>query len=218
MSFLSTRVKFKKGHFRLERWLNYQPPTQPYDLFVLGLLQANSNDVVLDDGAGNARFATRLASIGCEVIALDLNLKMLKRARKDCNTKGSVRVHIVLGDMVNLPLRNGSVDKVLCIHNLWYVRDYKGAISEMHRVLCSHGICIVDQLNSLDPKKLFDKTSVEALLSGGFVDVGRTARSFLRAFGTARVQVYSVLNYEPLRVVEGIRNLARRFVAVLTEP
>src|SRR3972149_10496442 len=125
----STRVNFAKGHSRLERWLNYEAPTQPYDLFVLDLLHPNPNEVVLDDGAGNARFALRLASIGCEVIAVDLNLKMLERARESCARRKAVRVHIVLGDMVNLPLRNGSLDNVICVHNLWYVRDYKKAVS-----------------------------------------------------------------------------------------
>jgi len=201
-------------HARSQRWLKYGPPVQPYDSFALDLLHHSSDELILDNGAGNGRFAASLASMGSRVVALDIDLKLLKAARQNTRTRGNVSV--IRADMTNLPFVRESFDKVICVHNLWYVGDYEKAVHEMRRVLSRCGMCVVDHLNLLDPRAFahvaFYVSAIRALAGRGPMDIGRTLWSLMRPFRGTRAEIYSVMAYEPLHIVKDVRNLARRFV------
>ena len=184
----------------------------PYDLFITDLLRSCPNELVLDNGTGNGRFALRLASLGCEVVALDINLRLL-RAAKDKTRKENV--HVVLADMTHLPFASESFAKVICVHNLWCVPDYTKAVQEMRRTAHSDGIIVADHLNLLDPRNFADPAfyfvAVKTATGTGLY-IWRTASAVLAPFQGASTDVYSVFKYEPLCIVKRARRFARRFV------
>ena len=200
-----------RTHLRIGKWLEYGAP-ELYGQFVVGLLRASRNELVLDDGAGNGRFALQLASLGCEVVALDVSLTLLRSARE--RIAGHNRVHVIVADMTRLPFASKTFDKVICVHNLWYVADYKKAVQEMRRVLRPGGVFVMDHLNLLDPRTLLllPYVLVRAMVLGGPVDVGRAISALLAPLKGTKIHIYSVLTSDPLRVAEGPSALARRFV------
>jgi len=200
-----------RTHWRIGKWLEYGAP-ELYGQFVVGLLRASRSELVLDDGAGNGRFALQLASLGCEVVALDVSLTLLGSARE--RIAGHNRVHIIVADMTRLPFASEAFDKVICVHNLWYVADYKNAVQEMRRVLRPGGVFVMDHLNLLDPRTLFllPYVLLRTMVLGGPVDVGRTISALLASLEHTTVHVYSVVTNDPLRIADGPKALARRFV------
>jgi ubiquinone/menaquinone biosynthesis C-methylase UbiE len=172
----------------------------------------------LDNGTGNGRFASELASKGCDVVALDINLTLTKAARQ--NTIENRSVHVILADMTNLPFSHHCFDKIICVHNLWYVPGYEKAIYEMRRVLRQGGILVADHLNLFDPamyrRMAFYTILVLALAKKRIADIGRTSKALLRPFQGAKFQVWSVMTYDPLRITKGVRQFARRFVVCCT--
>lgn len=211
---IASSARSAGAKFRVKTWLVYTAPKQPYDLFVLSLLGCKPRMLVLDNGTGNGRFAAQIASKGCDVVALDINLTLIKAARQ--NTIGNRNVHIILADMTKLPFSHHCFDKVICVHNLWYVSDYRKAIHEMQRVLRSGGVLVADHLNLFDPityvQMAFYACLVLALAKKQVADIGRTSKALLRPFQGTMFQVWSVITYDPLRISKGVKQFARRFV------
>lgn len=139
---------YLRNHGYLPRWTEYQP--DEYSSFIMRLLNPKQNELILDDGAGNGRFSVAIAEEGAEIISLDINKKLLKTAAENFRQK---RLHdkaqFILADIQNLPFNSYVFDKVLCVHNLWYVADYRKATSEMFRALKNGGEVVLDQLNLL---------------------------------------------------------------------
>jgi SAM-dependent methyltransferase len=195
--------------------MSYEPPVTEYDSFVLKLLQPEGSQLALDNGTGNGRFAAYLAGLGCVVVALDLNLALLKAAKK--RMQGNNNVHTVLADMTRLPFRQECFQRVICVHNLWYTSRYNEALLEMLRVLCANGVLVADHLNLFDPQTylhlaLSPLTLLRAIFGQEILDIGRTLKVLMRPFHGGRLLVWSVLDYDPLRVVAGGKQLSRRFV------
>lgn len=214
----STEVDHRGKHSRLNRWLAYDPPSKhPYDRFVLDALDASNSDWVLDDGCGNGRFANALAMNGCQVVALDLNSFQVKAAQTSCADS----VYVLRADMTNLPLRTSVFDRVLCVHNIWYVKRFHEAIDEINRVLKSGGKCVVDQLNLFNIGNLtswrFYGILMKSLVGKAFFDVGRSCSSFVRPFSKMRHDLFSVNISSKLEVKEGRQFFASRFLVIATK-
>ncbi len=92
----------------------------------------------LDLGCGAGRNAVPLASLGWNVVGLDLSGPMLNaaagRARAECPAG---RVNLVMAPMEHLPLRSNSVDLVIA-HGIWNLArsavQFRAAIREAARV------------------------------------------------------------------------------------
>lgn len=147
---LSQTKIFLHHHKSLHGWLNYRPDT--YLDFLLGLLNPKRGELILDNGCGNGRFSVVMGQKGSNVIALDINKSLLKKAANRAQEERmNHQVELVLADMQNLPFKVDVFDKILCVHNLWYVPNYKGAVREMLRTLRKSGTILVDHLNLLNP-------------------------------------------------------------------
>jgi len=215
----STDADFRGNHSRLKGWGFYDSPLQEeYGRFILELLNAAGSDWVLDDGCGNGRFTEALARTSSQIVALDINEPLTKVARSRCSGDS---VHVIRGDMTHLPFRASIFDRVLCVHNLWYVKRFEEAIAEMSRVLKSGGKCVVDQLNLFDVSRLanwrFYGSILKSLLGRDFIDTGRSCSSFVRPFKNMRYSLLSVNIKTRLEVTEGSRSFADRFLVSATK-
>ncbi len=112
---------------------------------ILDLLKPLTGEKILDAGCGTAIFTRDILKMGSEAVGLDGSLAMLKRAK----SKGNSHLEILQGDMLQIPFRDGSFDKVVSITALEFVEDGKRAVRELFRVAKPKGIVVVATLNSL---------------------------------------------------------------------
>lgn len=151
---LMNRTKiFKRDHKQVQYWLRYT--SDAYLNFLLSQLHPEKGELILDNGCGNGRFSIALGQKGAKVVALDVNVSLLKKAAATAKEEMlNHRVEFVLGDMQSLPFKAGIFEKILCVHNLWYVPRYKTAVNEMLRTLKKNGEMVIDHLNLLNPRVL----------------------------------------------------------------
>jgi ubiquinone/menaquinone biosynthesis C-methylase UbiE len=115
---------------------------------ILDLLKPRQGEIILDAGCGTGVFTLDILSLGSKVIGLDLSLPMLIQADK--KLKG-YPFQMVLADMLNLPFRKDSFDKVVSVTALEFIEDAKGTVKELFRVTRRGGCVVVATLNSLSP-------------------------------------------------------------------
>jgi len=125
---------------------------------ILDLLKPKQGEVILDAGCGTGIFTLDILSIGSQVIGLDISLPMLIHARK--KLKG-YPFQTVLSDMLNLPFRKNSFDKVVSVTTLEFIENAKGAVGELFRVTQKGGCVVVATLNSLSPWALRRKAEAK---------------------------------------------------------
>jgi len=89
-------------------------------------------EVLLDCPAGSGiAFASAGRRVRGTVLAVDLSLPMLERARRRRNR----HIHLVQGDATRLPLAGASVDRVACFMSLHCIPDKRAVLREFARVL-----------------------------------------------------------------------------------
>ncbi len=115
---------------------------------LLELLQPQPGEFILDAGCGTGIFTLDVLSRETTVIGLDISLPMLNRAGEKAR---EFHFHGVLGDMLRLPFREESFDRVLSVTALEFIQDGKKAFDELFRVAKKNGCIVVATLNSLSP-------------------------------------------------------------------
>ncbi|MCX8204331.1 MAG: methyltransferase domain-containing protein [Candidatus Nezhaarchaeota archaeon] len=97
--------------------------------------------VFLDVGSGGGRHAAYMVKQGAEGVCLDLAISMLKQAREL-----EPRLHLVRGDMRELPFREECFDAALYIASIHHVPTKRlrlKAMAEAKRVLKPRGLLLV---------------------------------------------------------------------------
>jgi 2-polyprenyl-3-methyl-5-hydroxy-6-metoxy-1,4-benzoquinol methylase len=100
---------------------------------------------VLDAGCGDGQLALLLARAGANVSAIDPDPRMLEAANRNFSAAG-VSVALAQGRIEAPPYQPNSFDIVLAVTVLCLVRDPRGAIAQMARVLKPGGRMIVGEL------------------------------------------------------------------------
>jgi ubiquinone/menaquinone biosynthesis C-methylase UbiE len=109
---------------------------------------ANPDALVLDAGGGTARWATRMAEKGCNVVLMDSSEKMLNAAAKKVNAKGlQHKITVKKGDIAETGYADEAFDMVLCEHALFLFKEPDVAISELKRVLKKNAALIISAQN-----------------------------------------------------------------------
>jgi SAM-dependent methyltransferase len=110
-------------------------PGAPLADRVVGLVPSGA--VVADVGCGNGVYLERLRRRGRNptVVGFDLSAGMARAALAHAPT--------AVADAQALPLRDASVDVVLCLHMLYHVPDIARAVRELRRVLRPGGRVLV---------------------------------------------------------------------------
>lgn len=117
-------------------------------------------DVVLDVGCGTGAAAaaarSRLSAEG-RVVAVDVNRYMLDVARELlADRPGAAPVDVREGDARALPLRDHSIDVVVCANTLQFVPERAKACAQMARVLRPGGRAAVGTWATIEENPYFD--------------------------------------------------------------
>jgi ubiquinone/menaquinone biosynthesis C-methylase UbiE len=118
----------------------YHDATNPYEKFrlrnILEFLAPKTTDAILDVGSGGGSYAR---SIGerCTVVALDISREAIERARESMRELQTP--YFIVSDVEQLPIRDQSMDSILCMDVIEHLRHVGRSIGEMARVLKPHG-------------------------------------------------------------------------------
>ena len=112
------------------------------------LLNPLPGEEVLDAGCGTGIFSRDFLAEGVRVVGLDLSGPMLNRAVK--KTAG-YSFFGVRGDILHLPFKDNSFDKVISVTAFEFIADARSAVDELFRVARPRGSVVVATLNRLSP-------------------------------------------------------------------
>jgi len=112
------------------------------------LLQPAAGEMILDAGCGTGVFTQDILSAGSQITGLDISFPMLRRGREKA---GSFPFRPVVGDISNLPFKDGSFDRIVSITAIEFVQDARSVVAEFFRITKKGGVIVVANLNSLSP-------------------------------------------------------------------
>ncbi|MBN1254730.1 MAG: class I SAM-dependent methyltransferase [Deltaproteobacteria bacterium] len=126
---------------------------------VLGRIRAQGVErgVALDVGTGPGIFPLEIAANlpEMEFVAIDLSPAMIQTAQANARERGlEDRVHFQIGSAYALPLKDKSVDLVICVHTMHHLEDPLVFFNEAARVLREGGKCVIVDLRRDSPKPL----------------------------------------------------------------
>mgnify|MGYP001108003350 CR=1 FL=1 len=178
----------------------HPPEVSPH----IGVALANlfgSGARVLEPGVGTGRIALPLIAEGCEVVGVDLSAQMLG-ALKDCKQPN---LHLVHGDITQLPFRDNTFDAAVCVHVLHLVDSRRGLRQLLQ--LVRPGGWIVLARDWIDPacfagqlRNEFRKAVVELAESVDFPEGARGHVQQLLSLGEWQTEL------SPSQVLDGIRS------------
>jgi len=119
------------------------PRDTPHALeFVFHLLGNLRGATVVELGCGDGMNTVILASLGASVIGVDVSEESLALTAARARANAVARqVRLVHASAPQLPLRDGTADKVLCVAILHHV-DVQATAREIHRVLKPSGVAV----------------------------------------------------------------------------
>jgi SAM-dependent methyltransferase len=112
--------------------------TASLNLQALELLALQTSDRMLEIGFGHGKtIGLAAARVPDGLVAgVDISEDMVRMARQRCeNLMRQSRVDLRVGDSSSLPFPDGSFDKVLCIHTLYFWKDPVRDLREICRAL-----------------------------------------------------------------------------------
>ncbi|MBI2672641.1 class I SAM-dependent methyltransferase [Candidatus Woesearchaeota archaeon] len=119
------------GFLEFERiWTRFYDPEQRVFNEILSNLQPENKEI-LDVGCGVGRFSVRLAENAKKIYALDKNKEHLDLLKSREEYKYNIK--LINGDACSIPLKDNSVDGVLCSF-CFFMLDKEKALKEILRV------------------------------------------------------------------------------------
>jgi SAM-dependent methyltransferase len=116
--------------------------------------------LVVDGGCGNGRYAYTAAQLAGDVIALDLSAAV---DASFVNLRPLPSAHVVMGDIMNPPIRRGTVDAVFSIGVLMITGDARRATESLATLVKPGGTITVHVYAAGFPLWQFNDTWVRAI-------------------------------------------------------
>lgn len=127
-------------------------------------------DTVLELGPGPGYFtieAGRMVGPGGRVLCLDIQPAMVGFLRQRLEEQGVTNAHPMVGDAVNLPLADSSVDVAFLVAVLGEIPDRPGALAELRRVMRTGGVLSFMETLT-DPDYMFQDSLRDLCRASGF--------------------------------------------------
>jgi ubiquinone/menaquinone biosynthesis C-methylase UbiE len=104
---------------------------------VINELDPQKKDTILDVGCGDGYYSFLLSRLGeFNITGVDSDKQALTIAKRQIGKKN---VQFVVGDVLKLPFKTGSFNKLVCSEVLEHLPDDKKGLQEMYRVLKKNG-------------------------------------------------------------------------------
>jgi len=101
------------------------------------------NKKIMEIGTGTGRDSIRLKKAGAKIFVLDYARNSLKIVKEIAEKEG-LKVHLILGDAFNLPVKSELLDVVFHQGLIEHFKNPKGIITENIRITKKGGIIIAD--------------------------------------------------------------------------
>lgn len=101
------------------------------------------NAFCLDVGCGSARIGLWIAQNGANSVGIDIARKRLKFAKESVKMKNITNLHLIQGDIENMPFKDGSFDSGICHAVLHHFPDPSDALREIIRV-CKSDLILIE--------------------------------------------------------------------------
>jgi ubiquinone/menaquinone biosynthesis C-methylase UbiE len=98
---------------------------------------------VLDVGCGSGVIMKEILERGHSVTGMDITQAMLEQAKSTVGQYLPDSANCILGDVENIPAKDGSFDAVLSVGVLQYLHDDHRGVSEISRVVKDGGLVII---------------------------------------------------------------------------
>ena len=108
--------------------------------WALSRVVLNKNDVIADIGCGSGTLLDQLANNTKHVYAIDISEQMIEEAK---NNNNSINIEYVQSSCEPCPLNNSSIDTIISLGVLDYVRDIESFVIELNRTLRPGGVAII---------------------------------------------------------------------------
>ena len=136
--------------------------------YAVDQLALSEGMTVLDAGIGPGTMSEVLLSKcnGLTVLGLDASTTLLGAARERFKSSRNAEVHLIRAVFEAVPVRDGSVNRIVSAYAFRDARDRDGAIDEFHRVLLSDGSFAIIDLGKPDKlvKRAFVTLYIEYLM------------------------------------------------------
>jgi len=154
---------------------------------ILERAQIDSDEVVVDIGAGTGLLTLPAAEAAQQVWAVDVSARMCDYLVTKARSGEQLNIEPVVASAVSLPLVGGSIDVAIsnyCLHHLSHAEKV-AALSELHRVLRPGGRLVLGDMmftvGLVDPRdREVIRDKVRALLAKGPGGAWRLARNAAR--------------------------------------
>ena len=103
---------------------------------LIRLLAPKAGERVLDLACGSGFFSRVVASMGAEVYATDISAELISLAKGKSTT--NIRYYVGRGDSLSF-LKEGSIDKAIIVLALQNIKEVRGTLKEVARVLKPFG-------------------------------------------------------------------------------
>lgn len=148
------------------KFKHLKPLVKKYSLSLYG--------TVLDAGCGYGGRSIEISKeVGAHVISIDVSLRCLKALNSQ---KGAYNIDIIRADVQNLPLKDFSVDKIMCVDVLEHVPNVSKTLKEFQRTIRNAGTIFLLVPSKLSQKLFFRLDNKYAEHTG-----------HLRIFGTVKL-------------------------------
>jgi SAM-dependent methyltransferase len=104
-----------------------------------------AGETILEAGSGAGRFTEILATTGADIVSFDLSSAVEANYR---NNGHYPNVLILQGDIFNIPVREQSMDKVLCLGVIQHTPDPEAAFRSLARYVRPGGQLVIDSYAS----------------------------------------------------------------------
>ena len=120
---------------------------------LLEFIAPGPDDVVFDAGCGSGTASILLQPRVKTIVAMDYSESAVDRYHRKIADSKLPNIRLLQGDMARIPLRRGSVDKVVCLSVLQYLNDIEArrALEEAVRILKNNGLIILHVKNLASP-------------------------------------------------------------------
>ena len=126
--------------------MHYQIEARSRQDGLLKPLSLSKRDMVVDLGCGTGYFISLIQQEASTTIGIDVDLPALKFAKAFCRDR-----EFILADATKIPIRDRTVNKVLCTEVLEHVTADSAVAEECYRILRVGGVSVLSSPNASFP-------------------------------------------------------------------